>query len=87
MDNRNLGFGHGSEGYNNHNFVPNGEPAENTQGQNVFFQNDEWAYRLAASLQCNAKDKLAPQVRLYYAAMQRQILQRRGINMPPNNDN
>ena len=51
MDNRNLGFGHGSEGYNNHNFVPNGEPAENTQGQNVFFQNDEWAYRLAASLQ------------------------------------
>jgi len=32
-------------------------------------------------------DKLAPQVRLYYAAMQRQILQRRGINMPPNNDN
>jgi len=51
MDNRNLGFGHGSEGYNNHNFVPNGEPAENTQGQNVFFQNGEWAYRLAASLQ------------------------------------
>ncbi|WVZ92516.1 hypothetical protein U9M48_038573 [Paspalum notatum var. saurae] len=32
-------------------------------------------------------DKLAPQVRLYYAAMQRQILERRGINMPPNNDN
>ncbi|KAJ1259978.1 hypothetical protein BS78_10G196900 [Paspalum vaginatum] len=37
MDNINLGFGHGSEGCNNHNFVPNGESSENPQGQNVFF--------------------------------------------------
>jgi hypothetical protein len=30
--------------------------------------------------------KLSPQVRLYYVAMQRQILERRGIHLPPNND-
>jgi len=31
-------------------------------------------------------EKLAPQVRAYYVAMQRQIMERRGIYSPPNND-
>jgi hypothetical protein len=51
MDKHIPGLGQGSEGCKNNYFVPNGELGEQSEGHNEFFENDMWAYHLAASLQ------------------------------------